>query len=737
MSKKLFRLPRKIILIWALGVISICLLLTFGPVSAFRPEKEPEEVYELTDGENDEFLLEETASENREELLQIFLICAAMSGMLFFALFLWGEPDAGIAAYVVICYILCALPMTKGGLFAAAILLDHAAFMLWAFLMPRLKEEIKKVAAAEYVYVLLNAYLFLSGFCLIRYYGGVDNIDFVTYINPANYITGFVAAFHILFLIRLIRRNRYTTSRMLIVGAFFFSFACVLNHQDVYFAAGLVLILAFLTYYLVKDQPGMFGFIDRREDAVSENGAYAAGYRRGLIAVMLLSLIPIIYFSEAGIYRYRTFHAANYDLGIFAQMYSYMAKTGLPLTTTERGYLLSHFCVHLSPVLYLFLPIYMIFRSVESLLVMQAVIVFAGVIPLFMICRHYRLRPVVTFLVSCIYLVLPAIGQPLFFDFHENKFIPFFVLWFIYFYLEKKKLPALLFLLLSLMIKEDTSIFLMVFALYRIIGKKDYRRGGLLLMISAAWFAGAMVFIETRGQPLVEGHYSMYYMEGESGLFAMAKNIVLEPGRFLCQVFDRENLGYIFCTLGVFLFVPLFCRDKRRLILLIPYVAFALMTTYPSQHDVGYQYTYGPAVLILLLFIMNLRELDRNMQYVVCVTALCAGILFSYSYRGMESWGYFKEYGRNRGIFTMEEDYLADFPEDASVTADALIAAHLSNVREVYEYGAYDGDLIETDYYILFSDSQYRDFRKNRIKMGYQQTDKVGNLLIYEKKAGT
>ena len=752
MIKNSFRIPRQIIFIWALGIISICLLLAFGPVSAFMPKTEQEKAYEHTaeeredPEEEDEIISEDDGTPAKKaKPWQILLVCASMTGMLFLALFLWGEPSGRVAAYVVIFYTVCALPMMRGFVFSAAILLDHAAFMLWAFLMPRLKEQIDKVSAAEYFHIFLNSYLILSGTNLILYYGGVENIDFVSYLRPAVFVAEYVGIFHILYLIRLIRRNGYTTSRMLIAGAYYFSIGCVLNHQDVYFAAGLVLILAFLIYYLVQDRPGMLGFIDRREKNLSDGKGEAAdkaGYRHGFIAVMLLAIIPVVYFSAAGIYRYLTFHAANFDLGIFAQMYEYMARTGLPLTTSERGYLLSHFYVHFSPVLYLFLPFYMIFRSVESMLVMQAVIVFAGVVPLFLICRHYRLSPVVTFLVSCIYLVFPAIGQPLFFDFHENAFIPFMVLWFIYFYLEKKRLPAILFLILSLLIKEDTAIFLMIFALYRIVGKKDYRRGGLLLLITGLYFAGVMIFIETRGLPVMGSHYSMYYMKGESGLFSMAKNIVMEPGRFLAQVFDRENLSYVFCTLGVLLFVPLLCRDKRRLILLIPYVAFALMTSYPSQHDVGFQYTYGPAVLMLLLFILNLSEMDKSMQYVVCLTALCAGVLFSYSYRGRDSWAFFTEYAENKEVFEEEEEYLAGIPDDASVTADALIAAHLSDVKELYEYGAYDeygsyaDELMETDYYILFSGVRYGDFRKNREKMGYELTDEVGDLLIYEKKDG-
>ena len=415
-------------------------------------------------------------------------------------------------------------------------------------------------------------------------------------------------------------------------------------------------------------------------------------------------------------------------------MYEYMARTGLPLTTTERGYLLSHMHVHVSPIFYLFLPFYMLFRSVESLLVLQAVMVFAGVVPLFLICRHYKLSPVLTFLTSCIYLVFPAIGQPLFFDFHENKFIPFFLLWFIYFYLEKKKWRAFLFLLFCLIIKEDTVIFLLVFAIYRIVGKKDYRRGGILLGITGIYFAAAMIVIGALGTGLVEGHYSMYYLEGESGVLAMAKNIILEPGRFLHQVFAQDNLGYIFCTLGVLLFVPLMCKDKRRLILLLPYAAFALMTSYPYQHRVGFQYTYGPAVLVLLLFILNLSGLERRMQYVVCLTAVCAGLLMSYAYRGAESYRYFVKLHDDREIYAEQQGFLDSIPADASVTADSYITPHLSRLAELYEFNPDKKNPKETDYYILYKGTKERRYRWRLKNLGYERMeDAAGDFVVYKK----
>ena len=755
--------------IWIVGIILICGLLRFGPVYAFLPVQSRAAIEESTqleagsskdnseagskknskaeednvksDTEKDD-AKENTAKDTKGAdnkfdekekpkagVIQIILICLAMTGMLILALFLWGELSVRVAAYVAAFYVIAALPMLRGPVFAFAVMLDHAAWMFWVFWMPRFRRRISSVTLYEYVEIALNAFLMVSGFCLLYYYGGVDNIEFVTYIRPGIYIAGLLAVSHVLFLVRLLRGNANATSRLLMAGAFFFSFACILNRQDVYFAAGLTLILAFLFYYLVTDNPGMLDFMER----MGSGRAALRGYKARFIAVLVLAVLASGYFAAVSVARYRTFNAPNFDLGIFAQMYEYMAKTGMPLTTTERGYLLSHMYVHFSPIFYLFLPLYMLFRSVEFLLILQAAMVFAGVIPLFLICRHYKLSPVVTFLISCVYLVFPAIGQPLFYDFHENKFIPFFVLWFIYFYLEKKNWRALLFLLLSLMIKEDTAIFLIIFAIYRIIGKKDYRRGGVLLAVSGIYFAAVLMFIGGHGMGLVEGHYSMYYLEGESGVFALAKNIILEPGRFLHQVFDRDNMGYIFCTLGVLLFVPLLCKDKRRLILLLPYVAFALMTSYPFQHDVGFQYTYGPAVLMLFLFILNLGGLERRMQYVVCLTAVCAGLLMSYAYRGAESYRYFEMLHDDREVYAEQQAFLDSIPADASVTADSMITPHLSRLAELYEFDPDDKEPKETDYFILFKDVKYRRFKWRARMMGYEQTENAGDFIIYKK----
>ena len=79
------------------------------------------------------------------------------------------------------------------------------------------------------------------------------------------------------------------------------------------------------------------------------------------VSLALASLLWLLFTAGLTILRYRMNYASAYDFGLFSQMYYYMGKCLLPLTTCERDGLLSHFAVHLSPIFYLLLPLYKLF----------------------------------------------------------------------------------------------------------------------------------------------------------------------------------------------------------------------------------------------------------------------------------------------------------------------------------------------------------------------------------------
>ena len=117
---------------------------------------------------------------------------------------------------------------------------------------------------------------------------------------------------------------------------------------------------------------------------------------------------------------------------------------------------------------------------------------------------------------------------------------------------------------------------------------------------------------------LMEGHYGLYYLGGEKGMLPIIRNIWYAPEFFVKNVFADDNFKYVIYTMGSLLFVPLMNKDFKRLILIIPFIAFGLMTDYAYQHDIGFQYTYGLMTCMFLLFILNVRDFHSEKQSFYC-----------------------------------------------------------------------------------------------------------------------
>ena len=122
-------------------------------------------------------------------------------------------------------------------------------------------------------------------------------------------------------------------------------------------------------------------------------------------------------------YRYLSFSAPNFDFGLFVNMFHNMKETGLPMVTSERDVLMSHFAVHISPIYYLLLPFYCIFPSPLTLQIGQAVVLASGIVPVVLLCRQLKVSGKATLLVTLIYALYPAMSAGCFYDIHENCFL--------------------------------------------------------------------------------------------------------------------------------------------------------------------------------------------------------------------------------------------------------------------------------------------------------------------------
>lgn len=146
-------------------------------------------------------------------------------------------------------------------------------------------------------------------------------------------------------------RNRYPLPERLIlpISLGVYTFLTIGQKKDFFFILLLSCLWAILLYYY--NVRGWLRFKKRFTK------------KKGVLLIATAALIFFVVVGGSGLLRYLTFRCPNYDFGIFSHMFYNMKNSFQPLTTCERDGTLSHFAVHLSPILYVLLPVYFVFSS--------------------------------------------------------------------------------------------------------------------------------------------------------------------------------------------------------------------------------------------------------------------------------------------------------------------------------------------------------------------------------------
>ncbi len=552
------------------------------------------------------------------------------------------------------------------------------------------------------------------------------NLNSVLTISIPFFITYIVMFFvAILFIAYMLNRINFIPIVLAISATFFASSLAFYNPDNIYFNIGLAFIL-----FMV------FAWISKKDKM--NLSKLKLGKNTEWIIAIALALIFILVVSIASISRYSAYMAHNYDLGIFAQMFKNMSTTGLPDTTVERNVLMSHFGVHFSPFYYLLLPFYMIAPCTETLLVIQAVAIGVGVFPLVLICKKLELSRLLTVAFSFIYVLFPTLSNGALFDFHENKFLTVLILWALYFMVSKKTIPFFIFSVLILTVKEDAAIYVIAIALFMMFYRKEYKKGGILLGISIAYFvfAGAMVaYFNILDDGVMIARLNNYIADDGSFLSVII-TCFTNIGYFITQVFTLEKLPFILWMFLPLAFAPFMNKKKSVLLLLIPMLVINLMSNWQYQYDVAYQYTFGVAALIIFMAILGIQKLktDKRIMVATLSIAMCFVCTFSlFVPRAINYISYDNQYKDTNNAY---DELISTIPKDETITANSLFIPHMYDFKELYQYPTHYGESAKTEYFLISS----VDYDSNKDNLAtfmgddYELINSAGNMQLYKLK---
>lgn len=476
-----------------------------------------------------------------------------------------------------------------------------------------------------------------------------------------------------------------------------------MNSDETLFLLAVIFAYSlFLFYFLQKN------------DLLFDSLKLHSGVAMGIVAA--LGLISAVVIAVTTCMRYLTFTSPNFDFGLFVNMFHNMKETGLPLISSERDVLLSHFVVHISPTCYLLLPFYALFPSAMTLQIGQAVLLASGIIPAILIARHYKLSNLTQVAVALIYATFPVTSMGCFYDFHENCFLLPLLLWVFYFFEKEKYLWMYVFAVLTLGVKEDAAIYILFFALFLIVARKKYLHGTVLALGAAAYFLIALAILEGSAaywadfyatdtpRPSIDGpmvnRFNNLIYDKEKGLLGAILTALKNPGFLLTQFFSTDKayldswfiekspwakVVYVLHMLLPVGMIPFVTKKQSRWLLLAP-ILLNILTTYKYQYSINFQYHFGISAFVIYAMVLNLPDIQpipRRRLLALGAAASCCMYIFmvlpKYN-QYTELWADRKDY------YQAIEAMLDDLPEDASLSVPSSYLAHVADRREVYEH---------------------------------------------------
>ena len=373
--------------------------------------------------------------------------------------------------------------------------------------------------------------------------------------------------------------------------------------------------------------------------------------RRATVTVLVFVCVYAAVFSGFTIYMYYAFKTYAWDLGIFTQSLWTTLNKGqffyytIELPANPGG---SFFGAHFSPILFLVLPIYAVFESPCTLLVLQSVVLALGAVPIYFIAKKHLDDRLSAVCLAAVYLTYPAIQSVNCFDFHTEAFIPLFFLLAFYYIDDKKWFKGLLFVLLTLSTIEFAPILIIFLGAYLVL-KEAFTKDptersrsllkrmffpALLIVIAVIGLLLAFFVIDTLNPIKVTGLPGNWTYWGSS-LSGVVLNILTHPVEALIYMVTPIDKVFYLLFLNPLLMLPIFSPE---FLLAVPWLIAAPLSENMAYYNIYYQYAAFAIGQLFIAMIFSVKRLSlfgndgrRNfkLQRTVVAFALVITILFS------------------------------------------------------------------------------------------------------------
>jgi uncharacterized membrane protein len=539
--------------------------------------------------------------------------------------------------------------------------------------------------------------------------------------------------------IPLVERLAWRCSPLALAGAVPLLFDARIwpDREPVFFTAVVAFALAFRTSLLAAwrsgpllgDGAGRWGarieaargrLRALRERTWRSVGAVGARVDAPLVFVLLGVIGYAVYFSVITITAHRNLATGSFDLGLEDNLMWNLIHGG-PLFKSSpfSGPTGSHLGHHATFFAFVIAPIYALAPRPETLLILQATLMGAAAVPLFLYARRH-IPAWAAAEVATMYLLYPPLHGANLYDFHYLPLGVFF-LWLVLYAVESRRhVLAVCAALLALSVREDVAASLGVIGAFLLVTGAAAVEGGVLALVGVGYFVGMKLFLMPRFKGGAESFVNQYaglLPPGSKGFGGILETILGNPAFTGNVLLEQEKLTYGLQIFAPLVFLPL--RYPIAVLLVAPGIFFTLLSTnyWPLVH-ISFQYTSYWTAFLFVGLVVTLARLSRPQRegdtegprrLAAVMASLVAAMTFCTCYNGAffrnpTVHGGFAQFSfettpanlRRRGELA---ELIAKLPPDARVVASESLVPHVSGRREAYtlRFGTWDAEYLLID----------------------------------------
>ncbi len=456
----------------------------------------------------------------------------------------------------------------------------------------------------------------------------------------------------------------------------------------------------------------------------------------GLRQVAILGVIFFILVLTFSIIRYESF-LATYDHGLFNQVFwnsihgrffeSSMssAASSASLIDQQMSYpSYIHLGQHFVIDFLIWMPIYALFPSPVTLIVLQVFLIGAAGIVLYFLARHYLSVPLSVMIAASYYGANGVIG-PTLGNFYEHCQIPLFV-FSLLLALEKQRWVLFwVFAALTLGTREDAGITLFGIGVYLIFSRRYPRAGMALCAVSFSYVA----LVTNTIMPMFSADNSRLYLANYFRKFVKTENpstlellwaIISQP-QIMIEVFFKDATRRILYLLGHWLplaFVPVI-TPSAWIMTVFPLSVLLLQVFNQAATSINTRYTFAviPGLFYgTILWWSKHQDNFKPRLHRFWIGCIGLSIILTYTSNPGRALYFISPYSLQPWVYqslSAQLEHAGDLktvfnsiPKDASISTSGYIVSHLSGRRniirlEVMQMKDEQGKTVDVDYALL------------------------------------